>query len=141
MMKIIDEKSLKALNKAKIRLKKIYKKVLFVVIITGILKFYVSPKYYSLILTHIPLLDIFIFSSIGSIAMGNPSTSYIISNALLGKIPLYVIGSFLIAWVLVGINTLPIESEELGKNFAIARNLVGFMFSILAGIILLMFSH
>lgn len=75
-------------------------------------------------------------SVVGSVAAGNPITSYIVSGELLKSgISLFAITAFLVAWVTVGIVQLPAEAAMLGKKFAIARNILAFVFSlIVAGI-------
>jgi hypothetical protein len=42
--------------------------------------------------------------------------------------------AFLVAWVTVGIIQLPAEIMMLGKRFAITRNILSFIFSILVAI-------
>ncbi|WP_218185238.1 hypothetical protein [Methanogenium cariaci] len=43
--------------------------------------------------------------------------------------------AFIVAWVTVGIIQLPVEMNILGKRFAIARNLCGFILAILIAIL------
>ena len=71
----------------------------------------------------------------GSIAVGNPITSYIIGGELLKQgISLIAITAFIVAWVTVGVVQLPAESMFLGKEYALARNLLAFISSILVAI-------
>ncbi len=73
------------------------------------------------------ILDSFIGALFGSIAAGNPLTSYIISGELINQgISLIPVTAFIITWVTVGTIQLPAEIMILGKRFAIIRNLVSF---------------
>jgi len=69
------------------------------------------------------LLDPVIGAAAGSVAAGNPLTSYIIGGELLrGGVSLLAVTAFIITWVTVGLIQLPAESLLLGRRFAIARN-------------------
>ena len=79
-----------------------------------------------------PLIDALIGSSVGSVAAGNPITSYIIAGELLNKgVSLLAVTAFLLAWVTVGIVQFPAEAILLGKKFAIVRNASSFALSVL----------
>lgn len=78
------------------------------------------------------LLDPVIGAAAGSIAAGNPITSYVIGGELLkGGVTLLAVTAFLLAWVTVGIVQLPAESALLGRRFALLRNGFGFLFAII----------
>ncbi len=80
--------------------------------------------------------DVIIGSGIGSISAGNPITSYIIGGELLNiGVGLIPITAFLVAWVTVGVVQLPAEIYLLGRKFAIARNIICFIFSIIVAVI------
>jgi len=82
------------------------------------------------------LLDPIIGSALGSVFAGNPITSYIIGGELLNQgVSLVAVTAFIVAWVTVGIAQLPAEMLIFGKKFAIVRNLLSFLFSILIAII------
>ena len=82
------------------------------------------------------ILDPIIGSALGSILAGNPITSYILSGELLKQgVSLLAVAAFLVAWVTVGIVQLPAESTILGKKFAISRNVLSFIFSIIVAIV------
>ena len=72
----------------------------------------------------------------GSILAGNPITSYVLGGELL-KIGISIIAvtAFLVAWVTVGVVQLPAEIMMLGKRFAILRNGLSFIFSIIVAIV------
>ncbi len=84
------------------------------------------------------LQDNIILASLGgSLAAGNPITSYIISGELLKEgVSLAVITAFILTWVTVGIAQLPAESMLLGKKFAIVRNLFSFFSAIIIALII-----
>ena len=73
------------------------------------------------------LMDIF-----GSIISGNPINWYILVG-FLGNIKAYLlpITTFLISWISVWFIQLPAEIYFFGKKFAISRNLISFILSIL----------
>ncbi len=67
-----------------------------------------------------------------SISVGNTINSYIIAHNFWNlNDNILIITAFLIAWVSVGIVQLPAEMYFFGKKFAIARNLVSFVFAII----------
>ena len=77
-----------------------------------------------------------IATGLGSILAGNPINSYILGGEFLSLgIGLIPVTAFLIAWVTVGIIQLPAEIMMLGKRFAITRNIIGFILSMLVAII------
>lgn len=76
----------------------------------------------------------FIAASIGSVAAGNPATSYVIGGEMLNLgVDISAIVAFLVAWVTAGVIQLPAEIMMLGRKFAIVRNLLAFISSILIG--------
>ena len=76
-------------------------------------------------------LDPLLGGIIGSIAAGNPITSYIVGGELLSEgVSLVAVTAFLLSWVTVGFIHLPAEIDLLGKKFALTRNLICFVVSI-----------
>jgi hypothetical protein len=68
----------------------------------------------------------------GSISFGIPVTSFIIGGELVEEgVSLLAVTTFILAWSTVGLMMLPLEMLSLGKKFAIVRNLICFIFSIL----------
>jgi uncharacterized membrane protein YraQ (UPF0718 family) len=64
----------------------------------------------------------------GSVSGGNAITSYIAGGEILAQGgSLFAVTAFLVAWVTVGILQLPVEASFLGRRFAVARNLIGFI--------------
>lgn len=83
-------------------------------------------------------VNTFIATGLGSILAGNPVTSYVLAGEFLSLgIGLLAVTSFLIAWVTVGVIQLPAEIMMLGKKFAIRRNLLSFIFSIIVALIII----
>jgi uncharacterized membrane protein YraQ (UPF0718 family) len=77
------------------------------------------------------VIDTIFGASLGSIAAGNPITSYILGGELLDKgISLVAVTAFMLAWVTVGIVQLPGEILIMGRKFAIIRNSSSFLLAI-----------
>ncbi|ADE35576.1 hypothetical protein [Methanohalophilus mahii] len=78
--------------------------VVGVIMAISLLKAAVPESLYSTIFTGNILIDPFIGSLIGSIAAGNPITSYIIGGELIKQgVSLFAVTAFLLSWVTVGI--------------------------------------
>ena len=72
----------------------------------------------------------------GSFAFGMPITSYILGGEFLNKgVGLLAVTAFIMSWTTVGIFMLPLEINSLGKKFALVRNSINFIFSILIAIL------
>lgn len=103
--------------------------VLFLVSMVLVL---VPFNFYQQVFTGRRITDSFLGAILGSIMAGNPATSYIIGGELqkigISKIAIF---AFLISWVTVGIVQFPAESLMLGRKFALARNFISFLFSII----------
>jgi len=106
-----------------------------IILLIGLANTFIPKSIYLKIFTN-TIFDPIIGSSIGSILAGNPITSYIIGGELLEKgVSLTAVTAFMVAWVTVGIVTLPAEAMLLGKKFAIARNFISFVFAIIVAVI------
>lgn len=80
--------------------------------------------------------DSFVGAIIGSIAPGNPITSYVLGGEMLSiGVSLTAVIAFLVAWVTVGVVQFPAEALMLGKRFSIFRNLFSFLSAIFIGIL------
>ena len=107
-----------------------------VVLLVGLANTLVPKSIYTKIFSKNFLLDSVIGSGLGSVLAGNPITSYVLGGEFLKEgISLVAVTSFLVAWVTVGLVQLPAESFLLGKRFAILRNAISFIFSIVVAII------
>jgi len=109
--------------------------LLGVVFLLGLFKIYISSELISSVFTGELFRDTVFGSLIGSISAGNPITSYIIAGELLDEgISLFAVTAFIVAWVTVGVIQLPAEAAILGKRFALTRNALSFIFSILVAL-------
>ncbi|MBT3450803.1 hypothetical protein HN652_05715 [archaeon] len=107
-----------------------------IILLISLINVLIPKSTYSLIFTGNYFMDSFVGGILGSILAGNPITSYIIGGELLNEgISLIAITAFLVCWVTVGLIQLPAEVTILGKKFAIIRNLISFIFSIVIAII------
>jgi len=105
--------------------------LLAVVMLVSLALSLIPPGFYQKVFTGNGLTDAFLGAVLGSIMAGNPATSYVIAGELQkAGIGTVAIAAFLLSWVTVGIVQLPAESLMLGKKFALARNVVSFLFSI-----------
>jgi hypothetical protein len=78
------------------------------------------------------VVDSFLGAIFGSISFGIPITSYVVGGELLKSgISLIAISAFILSWSTVGVAMLPLEARFLGKKFALIRNIINFIFSIL----------
>ena len=81
-------------------------------------------------------LDALIGAVAGSISAGHPLSSYVLGGELLTKgVSMVAVTAFLVSWVTVGSIQLPAEGVMLGWRFALLRNLVSFLFSILIAVL------
>ncbi len=82
------------------------------------------------------ITDPIIGALLGSVSFGIPITSYVIGGELqaLGVSRL-AITAFIMTWVTVGIAMLPLEAKFLGKRFAVTRNALNFLFSIIIAVL------
>ncbi len=116
--------------------------LLAIIMLISLLHVFVPPSLYSHLFIGNVLWDSFIGALVGSIAAGNPITSYILGGELLKEgVMLVAVLSFLLAWVTVGVVQLPAESALLGKKFAIVRNIVSFTFAIIIASLVVMTLH
>jgi len=132
----MNSKFLKAYQKTKKTIMMTLPLVMGVVLLISLLNPLLKSDWIVKIFQHNILADSFLGAAIGSLAAGNPITSYILAGELtkLG-ISLAAITAFILAWVTVGIVQLPAESMLLGKKFAVLRNILSFISAILIGLI------
>ena len=107
-----------------------------VLLIIGLINPASSNNHYSNIFIGDLFLDPLIGALAGSVSFGIPVTSYVIGGELLNQgVSLIAITAFMLAWSTVGVAMLPLEAANLGKRFAIIRNLICFVFSIVIAIL------
>lgn len=110
--------------------------VVGILLLVSLLLTVIPPEWYGRVFSGHPVTDPILGAAMGSVAAGNPVTSYVIGGELLSTgISLTAVTAFIVAWVTVGVIQLPMEMNILGKRFAIARNLCGFIFAILIAIL------
>ncbi|NIA23845.1 MAG: hypothetical protein GWP03_06795 [Proteobacteria bacterium] len=123
--------------------KKALKSILFatpiitgVIILIGLFNALFPKRYLTMIFRHNIFADPLIGATLGSVFAGNPINSYIIGGELLKQgISLVAVTAFIVSWVTVGFVSLPGEMLFLGKKFAILRNVLAFIFSIIIAIV------
>jgi len=107
-----------------------------VILLIGLASTLMPKSYYAALFSKNILLDSIIGSGLGSVLAGNPITSYVLGGELLEQgISLVAVTSFLVAWVTVGLVQLPAEALLLGRKFAILRNILSFLLSIIVAIV------
>jgi len=112
-----------------------------VLLLIGLLNTLVPEEFFSRIFTGNKLLDPLIGAVFGSIAAGNPLTSYLIGGELLKSgISLVAVLAFIVSWVTVGTVQLPAESLMLGRKFALLRNGISLLMAIVIAILAVLIS-
>ena len=101
-----------------------------ILLLISIIKYFVPMDFLSNIDNQ--FLGWFVSAIFGSISAGNPINSYIIAWEF-GWISanIIVISAFLISWVTVWLIQIPAESYFFGKKYAILRNILAFIFSLI----------
>lgn len=117
-------------------LKQAFPILLGVVLLVSFANVALPSVFYARVFSGNSLIDPVIGAAIGSVAAGNPITSYIIGGELLKQgVSLLAVTAFIVAWVTVGVVTLPAEILMLGRKFAIVRNILSFFSAILIAIL------
>jgi len=81
------------------------------------------------------ILDPLIGAIAGSISFGMPVTSYVAGGELLhAGVSLLAVTAFIMSWTTVGLIMIPLEASSLGIRFAVVRNILNFIFSLLVAI-------
>ncbi len=127
----IRQRSEKSLRKTVNAFRQIIPIIIGVLLLISLATAAVPKEFYSSVFTGNDVLDSLIGALFGSLAAGNPVTSYVIGGELLLRgISLVAIAAFILAWVTVGVVQFPAESMILGRGFALKRNAVSFLMSI-----------
>lgn len=107
-----------------------------VVMLIGLFISVVPKNLYQKFFTGNTVIDSLAGAFFGSIATGNPITSYIIGGEFLKQgISLVAVAAFILTWVTVGIIQLPAESLIFGKKFAITRNIICFLTALVVAVL------
>ncbi len=78
-----------------------------------------------------PWSDTLTAAGVASVATGQPVVSYILAGELQkAGVELLAVTAFLTAWITVGVVSLPVEAQMLGWRFALWRNFIAFLFSL-----------
>jgi uncharacterized membrane protein YraQ (UPF0718 family) len=110
--------------------------LLGILLLIGALNRLVPKEFFARIFTGNKILDPLIGALFGSVAAGNPLTSYLIGGELLKSgISLVAVLAFVVSWVTVGTVQLPAESLMLGRKFALLRNLISLLMAIAIAIL------
>ncbi len=129
MFSIKKTKLKKSFQKAARGIVNIIPLLIGVVLLTSLISKAIPISFYNSVLGKGFFGDIFWGNILGSIAAGNPVTSYILGGEILNQgVSLLAVTAFLVAWVTVGVAQLPFEAKVLGSKFAIIRNLLSFVF-------------
>ncbi|TRO83171.1 hypothetical protein [Trichloromonas acetexigens] len=75
--------------------------------------------------------------ALGALVIGPPPAAFPLAGSLLdaGAWP-PAVAAFVVAWISVGIVTLPFEAEIFGARFAIVRNTLAFVTALLIGLLI-----
>lgn len=93
-------------------------------------------KFYPKIFTANYFIDPLIGALAGSVSFGIPVVSYVTGGELLKEgVSLLAVTAFILAWSTVGTMFLPLEITHLGKKFALLRNSLSFVTSIIIAIL------
>ena len=111
---------------------------LFIIVTIGIILAFINPNTISKIIgSNSGFIGVILSAILGSITMMPTFVAISLGNTLLLNGAGYSqVGTLVSTLVLVGMMTYTLESQYIGKRAAFLRNFIGFLFSILAGILL-----
>ncbi len=109
--------------------------MLGIIFLIGLVKEFITFKSIATLFGNNLITDVLFGSVAGSILAGNALNSYVIGGELLDSgVSLFAITAFLVSWVTVGIVQLPAESAILGKKFALWRNVISFILTLIVAV-------
>lgn len=130
--RISRNKLIHALKSSGEQIFKIMPIIVGVILLIGLFQVFVTKELVSSIFTGNQVWDTFFGACFGSLSAGNPINSYIIGGELLEfGVSLFGVTAFIIAWVNVGLIQVPAEAAALGWRFALVRNGLSFVLSML----------
>ncbi len=107
-----------------------------VILLISLVTNLVPKKTFSYLFRGKLITDVLTGGVIGSVAAGNPLTSYVIGGELLKQgISFAAVTAFILGWVTVGMVQLPAESLMLGKKFALVRNGLSFLMALVIAVL------
>jgi len=104
--------------------------------LVGLFEQFVSPEWIeSRFGADAGLMALLTGAGLGSIAIGPPLAAFPLAGTLLdnGAWP-SAVATFIVAWISVGIVTLPFEAEVFGLRFTLLRNGLAFVSALLIGL-------
>ena len=105
-------------------------------LLTGLILQFLPIQALSALMGKNSALDAVSGALLGSVSAGQPLISYVLGGELLASgVSLVAVTALIVSWVTVGSVQLPFEAMMLGRRFAIARNSISFVFSILIAIL------
>ena len=136
-MKKVKSKFKTVLNKTWRAFRFVIPIILSVLLIVAFAQAVIPVESYKKIFTGNLFWDPLIGAVLGSVSLGNPIVSYVISDGLLNNgVSVIAVTAFIVSWVTVGFVQLPAEAFYFGKRFAIVRNVSSFLGAILIGILI-----
>ncbi len=129
-----------SLKKAFLKTRKSFLAILPVItgmmLLTGLILQFLPMQALSSLMGKNSALDALSGALLGSVSAGQPLISYVLGGELLASgVSLVAVTALIVSWVTVGSVQLPFEVMMLGRRFAIVRNLISFVFSILIAIL------
>jgi uncharacterized membrane protein YraQ (UPF0718 family) len=134
----MDKKRLIGAGKSVLKSMKMSMPILVgVLLLVGLATASIPKDFFRKLFTGNMLFDPIKGAILGSVAAGNPLTSYLIGGELLQKgISMAAVIAFILSWVTVGLVQLPAESLMLGRKFAIVRNGISFVMAIIVSLLM-----
>ena len=81
-------------------------------------------------------VDTLLGAALGGVAVGQPMISYVLGGELLtAGVGLSAVTAFIVSWVSVGVIHLPVEAVMAGRRFALLRNALAFLASVVVGLL------
>lgn len=106
------------------------------ILLTGLILQFIPIQKLASLMGKNTTLDAISGALVGSVSAGQPLVSYVLGGELLaGGVSLVAVTALIVSWVTVGSIQLPFEVMMLGRRFAIIRNLISFVFSIMIAIL------
>ncbi len=132
------QKAVKSLKVAMMSFVKMLPMLLMIVIVIGLILGFLSPETIQRIVgNQSGFLGVIIIGLFGSVMQIPSILAFPLSASLLEKgASITAISTFLITLTMVGIITLPLEIKELGKRFALLRNILSFIVAIIIAYIM-----
>jgi uncharacterized membrane protein YraQ (UPF0718 family) len=117
---------------------KMFPMLIMIVIIIGLILGFLSPELISSIVgSQSGILGVLFIGVFGSVMHIPALLAFPLSASLLENgASITIIATFILTLTMVGIITLPLEIKELGKKFAILRNVFSFIIAIIIALIM-----